>query len=280
MNIPVCFEHVPDSVSHARSQVGEERDWSNAEAENALSAARARLAASHADYERHKAPSNSIYYPPPKRSSAEESIDDLRGVSSLDALVTRNHYGSVVLNAHHALFIDVDMPKTSNAPRYASAFRERNPGPWQSTFDDLCTVLASERGTGFRIYRTAAGFRILATTHEFEPDSESARELMTSVGADDAFIRLCGVQNTFRARLTPKPWRCGADHPPNQFPRQTAEEQDSFTAWLSQYECACRQRATCQFLGSVGPRAVHQHVAPIIEFHDRETKAFQELELA
>jgi hypothetical protein len=280
MNIPPCFEHVPDSVSHASLQVGEVRDRSNAEAENALSAARVRLAASHADYQRHRAPSNAVYYPDKKRASAEQSIDDLVGIGSLDAVVTRNHYGSVVLNAHHALFIDVDMPEASNPPRHASAFRKPSAGPWQSTFDDLCTVLGSERSTGFRIYRTAAGFRILATTHEFEPESESARELMLSVGADDAFIRLCGVQKTFRARLTPKPWRCGASHPPNQFPRQTPEEQTSFDEWLSQYERASRERATCQFLGSVGPNAMHQRVAPIIEFHDRETKAFQSLDLA
>jgi hypothetical protein len=194
--------------------------------------------------------------------------------------VTRNHYGSVVLNAHHALFIDVDMPGASSPPRHTSTFRKRGGGIWQSTFHDLCTVLSSERGTGFRIYRTAAGFRILATTHEFNPGSETARGLMTSVGADDAFIRLCGVQNTFRARLTPKPWRCGASQPPHPFPRETAEEEDSFAEWTARYERACGRHATCQFLGSVGPRDRHSRVAPIVEFHDRVTKAFEALELA
>jgi hypothetical protein len=244
-----------------------------------VAAARTRLAANQSDYRRGKGLSNAIYYPD-RKSPAEQIVDDLRGVSSLDAVVTRNHYGSVVLNAHHALFIDVDMPATSNPPRHASAFRQRSGGPWQATFHDLCMVLGGERDTGFRIYRTAAGFRILATTLEFEPVSEPARKLMTSVGADDAFIRLCGVQNTFRARLTPKPWRCGVGQLPNQFPRQTAEEQNSFAEWLSRYESACRPRATCQFLSSVGPRTIHRRVAPIIEFHDRETKAFQALELA
>ena len=203
---------------------------------DALNAARARLAASHAEYQRLKGPSNAIYYPPERKSPAEQLVDGLQGVSSLDAVVTRNHYGSVVLNAHHALFIDVDMPETDGAPRHTSAYQKQIPSLWQSTFADLCTVLANERGAGFRIYRTAAGFRILATTHEFEPGSDSANELMTLVGADDAFVRLCGVQKTFRARLTPKPWRCGADQPPNQFPRETAEEQCSFAEWLSQYE--------------------------------------------
>ncbi len=201
-------------------------------------------------------------------------------IKSLDAIVTRNHYGSIVLNARHALFIDVDMPETSNPPRQASEFRSRQPGPWQTTFNDLCTVLGSEPDTGFRIYRTAAGFRILATTHEFEPGSESARGLMTSVGADDAFVRLCGTQKTFRARLTPKPWRCGATEPPNQFPRESLDERRCFDEWLTQYERACTHRATCQFLGQIGPAETHTHVAPIIEFHDRQTKAFQAFELA
>jgi hypothetical protein len=245
-----------------------------------LDAARARLAASHADYQRHKAPRNAIYYPPVRKHEPEQTLNDIERLGSLDAVITRNHYGSVVLNAHHALFIDVDMPDATAPPRLVSAFHNRSRGPWQSTFNDLRTVLASEGDTGFRIYRTAAGFRILATTHEFEPTSELARDLMNSVGADDAFIRLCSEQKTFRARLTPKPWRCGADQPPNKFPRETAEEENRFTQWLSQYEFACRARATCQFLGVVGPAETHKHVAPIVVFHDRLTKAFESHELA
>ena len=247
---------------------------------HALDAARARLAASHAQYQLHKGPRNAIYYPPRRMHAKEQALNDLAGIGSLDAVITRNHYGSVVLNAHHALFIDVDMPDTSQSPRHASEFRHPTSGPWQSTFDDLCTVLAGERDKGFRIYRTAAGFRILATTHEFQPGSEFTSELMTSLGADDAFIRLCGDQQTFRARLTPKPWRCGATQPPNHFPRETAEEESLFADWLAQYERACRDRATCQFLETVGPAEAHDRVAPIVEFHDRETKAFQPLELA
>jgi hypothetical protein len=197
----------------------------------------------------------------------------------LHGIVTRNHYGALVLNAHRAMFIDVDMPGPGFPPRFGSA-GVGVPEPWRTTFDDLCTVLASERGTGFRIYRTAAGFRILATSNEFEPASESAKELMALVGADDAFVRLCGKQNTFRARLTPKPWRCGTAEPPNQFPRQSADEQRSFAEWLASYEHACRDRATCQFLEHVGPRETHHRVAPIIEFHDRATRAHEAFELA
>ena len=245
---------------------------------DALAAAQARLAASHIRYQRDKAPRNEIYYPVKRKN--EESVHDSVCSDSLDAIITRNHYGSLVLNAHHALFIDVDMPGQVNPPRCSNSSRNGVPLPWQPAFDDLCTVLASERHTGFRIYRTAAGFRILATTREFEPGSESANGLMNSVGADSQFVRLCALQKTFRARLTPKPWRCGATEPPNQFPRRSADEQHAFGQWLTRYERACRDRATCQFLKHVGPQETHKRLAAIVAFHDRTTKSCEALELA
>jgi hypothetical protein len=255
------------------------RDFSTMGTE-VLAAARARLANSHTRYQREKAPRNDIYYPSRGDSGAEQSITDIDAVESLDAVVTRNHYGSIVLNAHHAMFIDVDMPDPSDPPHPGYAWKGPINSLWKSTFEDLCTVLESERGTGFRVYRTAAGFRVLAVTHEFDPGSDAATDLMASVGADDAFVRLCGTQKTFRARLSPKPWRCGTTRPPNDFPRLSAEDQSCFAAWLREYDRRCRDRATCQFLDDVGPSGVHERIAPIVEFHDRETKAFAALELA
>jgi hypothetical protein len=244
-----------------------------------ISAAMARLADSHARYQRHNAPTKNIYYPPNRKHRHEQSLDYLVASGALDGVITRNHYGSVVLNARRALFIDVDMP---DAGDQEEAHHSGSPldQMWRTTYEDLRTVLSSESDSGFRIYRTAAGFRVLAVTQEFEPGSEVASHLMAVVGADDAFVRLCGSQKTFRARLTPKPWRCGATRPPNDFPRLTAADQDDFTAWLRNYERLCENRATCQFLGEVGSSDVHERVAPIVEFHDRHTRAFTALELA
>src|SRR3954452_20703440 len=75
---------------------------------NDITAARARLADSHARYQRHNAPTKNIYYPPNRKHRHEQSLDFLTGVGALDGVITRNHYGSVVLNALRALFIDVD----------------------------------------------------------------------------------------------------------------------------------------------------------------------------
>src|SRR5687768_7096332 len=85
-----------------------------------LTGARARLAASHDLYQQRKGPSNEIYYPP-RKIDEEESIHDLVCGGPLDAIVTRNHYGSLVLNAHRALFIDVDMPGPSYSAMFESA---------------------------------------------------------------------------------------------------------------------------------------------------------------
>jgi hypothetical protein len=36
-----------------------------------------------------------------------------------------------------------------------------------------------------------------------------ANMLMRFLRADPDYVRLCAVQECYRARLTPKPWRCG-----------------------------------------------------------------------
>jgi hypothetical protein len=190
----------------------------------------------------------------------------------VEGLLTRNHYGCTVLNATHALFIDVDVLGERN--EYLPLESR------QQVLHDLRDVLAAEWTNGFRIYRTSAGFRILATSHEFEPGSSEADRLMSAVGADAAFVELCRVQNSFRARLSPKPWRCGMRRPPNFYPRETARERLRFAEWLSRYERACRNFSTCQFLGHVGPENIHDRIAPIIDLHDRETKAHVALPLA
>jgi hypothetical protein len=210
------------------------------------------------------------YYGGGPEEPAEEEPVPIQ--EQIDGLITRNHYGCIVLNAAHALFIDVDVLDERQ--------RCRPIEPWQQVLDDLRTVLSNERDEGFRIYRTAAGFRIIASGREYEPASPRSAGLMECVGADADFVSLCRIQNSFRARLTPKPWRCGARRPPNFFPRDTLQENLCFTQWLTGYERACRGYATCQYLGHVGSEYVHERIAPIVELHDRETNAHAALPLA
>ena len=255
--------------AHRRASIGAVNPRSGA---SAISAARARLTAAA-----EKRETTAGYYGSGRLP--EEIICSSSTKQRFDCVVTRNHYGCLVLNAAHTLFIDVDVLSSPGSDRLMPKGRSRK-APWQRVLDDLRVVLANERREGFRIYRTAAGYRILATTHEFEPGSEQANRLMNAVGADAAFVDLCRIQNSFRARLTPKPWRCRITRPPNAFPRHSTEESRRFEDWLARYERACRHRATCLYVGHVGPADVHKRIAPIIEFHDRETKALESLQLA
>ena len=199
---------------------------------------------------------------------------------NVDALITRNHYGCLVLNAAHALFIDVDMFLPDDIYNPAEERDKRMEPARQRVLSDLRSVLENKDEYGFRIYRTAGGFRILATTHEFEPESDQADRLMKSVGADTNFVELCRRQRNFRARLTPKPWRCNLHRPPNFFPRKNARAEKRFQKWLMEYDRACESRATCEYVGHVGRDFVHERIGRIIEFHDRATNALSSLPLA
>ena len=116
----------------------------------------------------------------------------------------------------------------------------------------LKTVLAGVSGSSFRIYRTAAGFRVRATDPVFKPGSAEAEKLMTQLDADPAFVRLCRAQESFRARLTPKPWRCGCERPAVRFPREHAHDEERFSEWLRRYGKACDAKATCRVVEEVG----------------------------
>jgi hypothetical protein len=209
----------------------------------------------------------------------EEEIFDVACPADCGALVTRNHYGCLVLNASNAMFIDVDM---HHRPAVANNVDVGNPltGPWRQTLDDLRTVLASVCGVGFRIYKTAAGFRILATGREFRPGSPESNGLMQSVGADADFVKLCRTQQNFRARLTPKPWRCGVLAPPCPFPRSSEHDRRRFAEWLSRYDEASRCHATCRFLEEIETEHLSQRVSKIVEYHDQMTRAYADQLLA
>lgn len=271
---------VNPGTSNAEGQFGKSLpfDSSNSEGAAALTAARERLIVAakprkKKDEKRERAP----YYGPVKR--LEETIDSALG-RSIDALVTRNHYGCLVLNASHALFIDVDVFVPDEVYNPIQGREDRLRPLRGEVLSDLRTVLQSETDYGFRIYQTAAGFRILETTREFEPGSPQAERLMGAVGSDTNFVELCRQQRNFRARLSPKPWRCGMRRPPNFFPRASAKAEKRFQKWRLEYDHAAGSRATCDYLGNVGREYVHDLIGPVVEFHDRETKAQSALPLA
>jgi hypothetical protein len=215
------------------------------------------------------------------RPLREEIVLEHRdGAGQVTAILSRNGYGALVLNTANTLFIDVDLPPAPSTGVLSRLFgRARPPGPEDAALPRLRDALRASGGR-FRIYRTAAGFRVLGTDRTYDPRAETTQALMQSAGADPAFVHLCRLQECFRARLTPKPWRCGLRLPPGTHPRENASEQTEFARWVADYEQASRGRATCKFIETVAGDTIAPALQPLVERHDELTRADAGLPLA
>jgi hypothetical protein len=245
-------------------------DEARAVAQSRLERARARASASDEPPERY------AYGTTPLREEIVEPTPG--GAAPGAAIVTRNRYGALILNAARLLFIDVDLAPAPGWKKLRSLFGR--PGPEEEARARLAGSLRSFSGRTFRLYRTAAGFRVLGVDREFEPGSKEAEELMRAAGADPRFVTLCRVQKSFRARLTPKPWRCGCAPPPGAFPREDQQLERRFREWLRDYESACAKHGTCRFVEQVGGGAAASALRPLVQAHDERTRATADLPLA
>ena len=219
----------------------------------------------------------------PLREEILQRIPDRRSDPPA-AMITRNSYGAQILNTTSLLFLDIDFaPRpTSLVQRLLRLFgaaggEEKTE---ESFLADLYARLRLQSRNTFRIYRTAAGFRVIAVDRAFDPAGEAAQALMVATGTDPAYARLCRAQRSFRARLTPKPWRCGSPTPPGLYPRQTQRQQAYFDSWLAQYGRIAGSYATCRYLQTVGNGQPSDLTGKLIELHDQLTRCQESLPLA
>jgi hypothetical protein len=133
---------------------------------------------------------------------------------------------------------------------------------------------------GLRLYRTFAGLRGIVTHDLFDPKSDAALGVLRDMGSDPLYVRLCKAQECFRARLTPKPWRCGLRHNWIRYPIEDAITAERFAQWKAKYDACEGRYATCRFLGHLGSDKIHPEVGRIIELHDFVTKCNESLALA
>lgn len=195
-----------------------------------------------------------------------------------EAVVTRNRYGALVLNTAQVPFIDVDSPRVGVIDRLRGLFK-RTPRP-DPTLERIRRAARDHDRGSFRIYRTRAGFRVLGTDLFLDPRAASTRDLLAAFEADPHFTKLCKLQGSFRARLTPKPWRCGCPLPPGRHPREGEPLRQRFASWLANYETASSRFASCRYLESVGWDRIASEARAIVEEHDRVTHALSDLPLA
>jgi len=103
---------------------------------------------------------------------------------------------------------------------------------------------------------------------------------MEKMRCDPLYIRLCKGQECFRARLTPKPWRCGHHDNKIKYPMEDTKAVQQYERWKAEYNACQKRYATCRFLGHFGSDRVHPEVAQMIELHDFATRCNDPLALA
>ena len=136
--------------------------------------------------------------------------------------VTRNGYGCEVLNTESVLFCDIDIEEggQKSGGIFSGLFGKKqadsssmSPAE-EKAMAKVRSWVDANSSWGIQAYRTKAGLRLIATHDVFDPVGDPAARFFESVSADKHFGLLCKVQKSFRARLTPKPWRCGLKVPP------------------------------------------------------------------
>lgn len=215
----------------------------------------------------------------PVREEILETFDGTAG-DLPDAVLTRNRYGAIVLNTARLLFLDVDLQPPSLTQRILSLFSASRSTGEAEAVAKLRKALQQFGGTTFRLYRTAAGLRVIAIDRAFDPEGSEAQALMQATGTDPCFARLCRVQKSFRARLTPKPWRCACPLPAGVHPRTDAALQRQFADWVGRYEQASNKHATCRYLETIGTGNCDAETERLIAVHDRIARCNEALPLA
>jgi hypothetical protein len=205
------------------------------------------------------------------------------------AVVTRNRYGALVLNAASVCFIDIDFPAKaagqgflgSLLSSFSSARREQQQKETQqATIQKVSDWLRLHPECPGRLYRTAAGLRLLLTGRHYEPQAAETTALLKELGSDPLYRRLTEKQGTFRARLTPKHWRCHCPPPPTANPWPDPHGQAARDEWIQQYANACRGFGTCELMGSFGRDAADSEIRMIVDLHDRHACSSRPLPLA
>lgn len=222
------------------------------------------------------------------RPMREEVLREFRAATgTLRAAVTRNSYGCLVLNTTDLMCVDVDAPEAKESSFLAGLFGFRRPdrGRRPEDFTDglmarIQQWLTRRPDWGWRVYRTRAGMRLVATRQPITPDDSACKEAFEAFKSDPLYRRMCASQKCFRARLTPKPWRCGVDKPRGRWPWANEKTEARFRQWEAKYLVAAKDYATCNLLSQYGNADMDPAFLELVGFHDEITRAQSGLPLA
>jgi hypothetical protein len=275
MNIPRFWarERLNEADRHGRRQIVTALGWSFNTLEEARADAKARAKRMFERIAEYRNADRYDYLDRPIREEIIEAPDVPEGQA---VLITRNRYGALVLNTSGAFFVDVDNPK----PR-PGGLLEALLWPFSKQTREKKRLLVRERiisrvrdwsaknpARRFRLYRTHAGLRLLFVDKTYDPESQEVAAILDELNADPMYKRLTEKQQCFRARLTPKPWRCGLDRPPSRFPRDSDPEEQRHRQWESNYAKVAAEYKTCILLDEFNSTANDPTGQQVIRLHD------------
>ena len=136
-------------------------------------------------------------------------------------------------------------------------------------FERFKTFNAKYPELSFRVYETAAGYRVVVTSQTVEPDSKESTEWLDALGSDKLYCKLCEKQECYRARLTPKPWRLPECKSKVFYPNGQYAERYGLENWLEKYEEQSKNFSVCKLKESYGGGVVVDEVAEMLKIHDK-----------
>jgi hypothetical protein len=204
------------------------------------------------------------------------------------AIITRNRYGALVLNTASVLFADIDFPRLRPEGLLdalllslsASRRRQRQATIREQTLQSVHDWSRRHPHHALRIYRTYAGLRLLFVDQRYDPSSEMVARILDELGSDPLYRTLTSKQECFRARLTAKPWRCGAKVPPHQYPWANDQAEQAYRAWESRYTETAEAYRACELLESYGNEAADSEILTVLKIHDELACAGPDKQLA
>lgn len=217
----------------------------------------------------------------------EETLSELEVGGDVVAVITRNRYGAEILNTSRVLIADVDFPEPPKRVRRrlfgGRKERERQAeesiAAQDAAIERVHAFAAARPDLGVRSYLTAGGLRVFVTGVSGEPSGAEAQRVLGELGSDPIYVRLCTAHETYRARLTPKPWRVGQRYYDASWPFSREGEPELASRWVEEYRQASEAASVCVLLATTGP-APGQVEQAILDLHDAVTGVESELPLA
>ena len=123
------------------------------------------------------------------RPLMEEIIESVNNnVDECNNIITRNRYGALILNSTELLILDIDY-KIQKRSLISRLFGHKSEESEENQLNHLKKQLMTFPEISFRIYKTAAGFRAIATNRVFHPLSDKIKRLMQAINIDTSLDR-------------------------------------------------------------------------------------------